>query len=98
MENVNNTTNREMFLKETNLYEVEPISRSTQSWMDLADVPDEGKARTLDLTQLRGKKLYAKFVRKGDRSYWRMYIVDCQSVQILYVNTFVLEPGRLYKP
>lgn len=98
MQRADKITNRDMFMKETNLYEVEPIGRSTFSWMNLEDVPDEKEARVLDFNELRGKKLYARFVRAGDRSYWKMYIVDSQSVQVLYVNTFALDPGRLYKP
>lgn len=86
------------FQNATNLYEVEPLGRATTSWMNLSDVSNNKKARILDFNELKGKKIYAKFVRANDKRYWKMYIVDYTTVNILYVETSALNPIGLYKP
>ena len=86
------------FENETNLYEVEPISQIAASWMNLSDVSDNSKSKTLDFQQLKRKKLYAKFVRANNKSYWKMYIIDYSTISIVYVETAMLNPIRLYKP
>lgn len=86
------------FQNETGLYEVEPFGRVVASWLELSDVANSQKARALDFSELKGKKLYAKFVRVNDKSYWKMYIVEHINISILYVETSALNPIRLYKP
>ncbi|MBQ2836183.1 MAG: hypothetical protein IJE68_05055 [Clostridia bacterium] len=86
------------FQNETGLYEVEPLGRVIASWIKLSDVSDSQKARTLDFSELKGKKLYARFVRVNNKSYWKMYIVDYTNVSIVYVETSALDPIRLHKP
>ena len=86
------------FENETSLYEVEPIGRAAESWMNLSDVSEKNKSKPLDFEQAKGKKLYARFVRINDKSYWKMYIVDQITVNIVYIPTGALNPIRLYKP
>lgn len=86
------------FENETNLYEVEPIGRAAASWMNLSDVSQKSKSKPLDFEQLKGKKLYAKFVRANDKTYWKMYISAYGNISILYVETSALNPVRLHKP
>ncbi len=86
------------FQSKTNLYEVEPLGRVYESWMNLSDVSDKKKARILDFDELKGKKLYAQYVRENDKTYWKMYIVDHTTINTLYVETSALNPIRLHKP
>ena len=85
------------FRKAKNLYVVEPIVQFSASWLEMSDVPDMKKARTLHFKELKGKKLYAKFVRIGEKSFWETYIVDHTNVSIIYLPTFSLNPVTMYK-
>ena len=84
------------FKNETNLYVVEPLIDSTASWFDFSDVLNNQNAIPLHFQELKGKRLYAKFVREGDKSCWKMYIVDMNTVNILYVESRALNPVRTY--
>ena len=98
MANDINFRNQREFKKETNLYEVEPLTKTTVSWKEISDVSDNKKATILDLTELKGRNLYAKLVAKGGNRYWKLFIVFHEKVDILYVETFALNPVSIYIP
>jgi hypothetical protein len=84
------------FKNETNLYLVEPLVEATASWFNFSEVLNNKKAIALHFQSLKGKRLYAKFVREGEKSCWKMYIVDNKNVSILYVESRALNPVRTY--
>ena len=98
MANDINFRNQREFKKETNLYVVEPLTKTTVSWKELSDVSDNKKATILDLTELKGMNLYAKLVNQGECRYWKLFIVFHKKVDILYVETFALNPINVYIP
>lgn len=95
-----NIRNQIDFKKETNLYFVEPLVGSTPSWFNLSDVSNTHMAIPLHFQELKGKKLFAKFVRdkEDEKSCWKMFIVDNSSVSILYVEPGALNPIGKYQP
>lgn len=95
---IRNVRNRVDFKNETNLYIVEPIVRTTPSWRVLSEVSNYKKSIPLHFQELKGKKLYAKFVREGEKSYWKLYIVDNSTTSVLYVETGALNPVGQYQP
>ena len=98
MANNINFRNQREFKRENNLYVVEPLTKTTVSWKELSDVSDNEKASILDFAELKGMKLYAKFVTKENESYWKLFIVFHEKVDILYVKTFALNPVGRYIP
>jgi len=95
---VRNINNKMMFRNETNLFQVEPLVKTTVCWIDIQDIPDMKKARTLHFSELKGRKLYAKFVGLEEKSYWKMYIVGTNTVDIVYLQTAMLNPVGSYRP
>ena len=93
-----NLRNQVDLKKETNLYMVEAITRTTPSWRLLSEVSDPKKSIPLHFEELTGKKLYAKFVREGEKSYWKLFIIDNSTVNVLYVETGTLNPVGKYQP
>lgn len=94
-----NARNRREFEREKELYEVEPLGKpTTLSWQNLSEIDDEEEARVLDFRQLNGKKMCATPVRRGEHTYWKLYIVDHKYVSIVYVESFALNPIRMYRP
>lgn len=91
-----NIKNQREFQNETNLYHVEPLVGSTASWLNFSEVLNNKCAIPLHFQELKGKKLYAKFVREGEKSCWKMYIVDKNNVSILYVESRALNPVGKY--
>ena len=85
------------FQKESNLYQVEPLTSATVCWSDLADVTDMQKAASLHFSELKGKELYAKFVRVNGKSYWKLYIKGIERMDVVYVQTATLNPIGKYK-
>lgn len=83
-----------------NLYEVEPMGGkpTAMSWMNKSDVSDKKEAREIDFRQMNGMKLYAKFERIGEKSFWKTYIVSMGHVEIVYVETSDLNPIGPYRP
>lgn len=90
--------NKKAFWNETNLYRVEPLVQTTVCWMEISDMPDIKKARTLHFSELKGNELYAKFVSIGENSYWKMYIIGTTNVDIVYLQTATLNPIGSYRP
>ena len=98
MATIKETKSRIEFKRETNLYVVEPIVKATSSWRKLSDTEEAKKAIPLHFQEIKGKELYAKFVREENKSYWKLFIVDNSSVSILYVETGALNPVGKYQP
>ena len=93
-----NLRNQMEFKKETNLYLVEPLAEATASWQKFSDVLNGKNAIPLQFQVLKGKRLYAKYVREGETSCWKMYIVDNSNISILYVESRSLNPIGKYQP
>ena len=93
-----NLRNQVDLKKETNLYMVEPIVKATPSWRILSEVSNPKKSIPLYFEELKGKKLYAKFVREEERSYWKLFILDNNMVSVLYVETGTLNPLGKFQP
>ena len=93
-----NMMNQMEFKKETNLYCVEPLVGVTVSWLNLSDVCDNTKGIPLHFEELKGKRLYAKYMREGENNCWKMYIVGNANanVNILYVEPGALNPVEKY--
>ena len=85
------------FQKETTLYRVEPIISMTVCWSDISDVQDMQKSKNLYFSELKGKELYATFVRVNAKSYWKLYIKGIEQMDIVYVQTATLNPVGIYK-
>ena len=77
-------------LHEAGLVLVEAKVNTALAWRNLSDVGESKLAKTLDFGQLKGKKIYAKFVRKGNQGCWEMHIDAFGVKSIVYVDTFVL--------
>ena len=93
-----NIRNQMEFKNETNLYLVEPLVDTTASWFDFSDVLNNKKAIPLHFQELKGQRLYAKYVREGEKSCWKMYIVGKNNISILYVESRALNPVGQYQP
>ena len=91
-----NIKNQRDFQNETNLYHVEPLVGATASWLEFSEVLNNKSAIPLHFQELKGKRLYAKFVREEEKSCWKMYIVDHNNVSILYVESRALNPVGTY--
>ena len=91
-----NIRNQMEFKKETDLYLVEPLAEATASWHNFSDVLNGKNAIPLQFQVLKGKRLYAKYVREGETSCWKMYIVDKNNISILYVEPGALNPVEKY--
>ena len=86
------------FLSERELYVVEPLTKTTDSWKTLYDVGDKKKANVLDFDTLKGKNLYVVFVRKDNRTCAKLYITDNnKNASILYIRSTAVNPVRTYR-
>lgn len=88
--------NRREFLRDTRMYVVEALTKSTLSWQTLDDAGKEEKSKILCFEPLMGKQLYASFCRKGDESYAKLYIVSKCDVNILYIPSSSINPIKMY--
>ena len=81
--------------KERALYLAEPLVEKTDSWTTLSSVGDESKTKELDFKkELYEKALYVAFIRKDNKCFARLYIVDMkeESVRRTYVRSNSINP------
>lgn len=81
------------------LHIAEPLVTAAQCWLNFEDVPEPEKARMMYFKELKGKKLYAKVVRKENKSYAKLYITDANLRNIckVYVQSVALNLYSLYQ-
>ena len=87
-----NIRNKSQFQNEKDLYVVVPIVIYSASWRNISDVSNMKKSIILHFQEIEGKELYAKYIRVGDETFWKTYIVDHEYVNIVYLPTFALNP------
>ena len=88
--------NRMEFQADKNLYVAKPLVTFSDSWAKLKDVPNEQKATKLFFDALTGKKLFLSFIRKNGTGYAKLYIVDSNQIDILYVKSETVNPVQRY--
>lgn len=94
---MSNAKNWKKFLSETELYVAEPLTKATNSWLTFEDVPDKQKSRILFFEALKVKKLYIVFMRKENKNYAKLYIVDNKKISILYIRSDAVNPVQPYR-
>lgn len=78
------------YKKESFLYKVKPLVNETGYWEDLSEITNIRKQKKLSFESVQDKQLLANFLT--GRDLCKLYIVDEDTVEMLYVPSNSLNP------
>ena len=83
------------YKKEKYLYKVTPLVKETSYWENLSEVTNIRNQKKISFDSIRGKELLANFLTAED--VCKLYIIDEESVELIYVPSNSLNPSELIR-